>query len=386
MTPQNAFKTPAINLPQVGFIGLIALLILSQLLNLNALSYFIIGGLLGATLNYFQFGFRTCSKQLLSDGITLGIRAVIIMLAVSSLLFFILISVGNLGDQTYIGLVQPLSLSVIFGAFIFGIGMQFANGCTSGTLNKLGQLEALSFSSFAFLILGGLLAAYHSDFWLNVPALPAISILQTFGLTLGIAVQFVILALLYLWVHNKERRKFAQVTPVFTQSPWKIHAWHPWLKAGVFLALLNALLFFISGQPWTIANVLPLWGIKISELLQLPLDWNFWSYGMTHLERIESSIWQDRVSLTTLGVISGALMVSLLQPRHLKHTQSAPKRHHLYAILGGFIMGYGAVIAFGCNIGAFFSGISSGSLHGWLWAASALAGNALGIKLKNHLP
>jgi YeeE/YedE family (DUF395). len=45
-------------------------------------------------------------------------------------------------------------------------------------------------------------------------------------------------------------------------------------------------------------------------------------------------------------------------------------------------MGYGAVIAFGCNIGAFFSGIGSGSLHGWLWALSALMGNALIITLR----
>jgi hypothetical protein len=52
------------------------------------------------------------------------------------------------------------------------------------------------------------------------------------------------------------------------------------------------------------------------------------------------------------------------------------------AIIGGLLMGYGAVIAFGCNIGAFFSGIGSGSLHGWLWALSALMGNALIITLR----
>ena len=38
-------------------------------------------------------------------------------------------------------------------------------------------------------------------------------------------------------------------------------------------------------------------------------------------------------------------------------------------------MGYGARLAFGCNIGALFSGIASGSLHGWLWMAAALAGH-----------
>ena len=34
-------------------------------------------------------------------------------------------------------------------------------------------------------------------------------------------------------------------------------------------------------------------------------------------------------------------------------------------------MGYGARIAFGCNIGAYFGGIASFSLHGWLWGVLA---------------
>ena len=45
-------------------------------------------------------------------------------------------------------------------------------------------------------------------------------------------------------------------------------------------------------------------------------------------------------------------------------------------------MGYGARIAFGCNIGAFFSGVASTSLHGWVWIVSALAGTVVGIRLR----
>jgi uncharacterized membrane protein YedE/YeeE len=48
-------------------------------------------------------------------------------------------------------------------------------------------------------------------------------------------------------------------------------------------------------------------------------------------------------------------------------------------------MGYGARLAFGCNIGAYFSGIASGSLHGWIWLAAALAGTYLGVILRSSL-
>lgn len=43
-------------------------------------------------------------------------------------------------------------------------------------------------------------------------------------------------------------------------------------------------------------------------------------------------------------------------------------------------MGYGARIAYGCNIGAFFSGVASTSLPGWVWIVFALAGTAIGVR------
>ena len=46
------------------------------------------------------------------------------------------------------------------------------------------------------------------------------------------------------------------------------------------------------------------------------------------------------------------------------------------------MLGYGVRIASGCNIGAYFSGIASASLHGWLWLPCAFAGNILGTYLR----
>ena len=52
------------------------------------------------------------------------------------------------------------------------------------------------------------------------------------------------------------------------------------------------------------------------------------------------------------------------------------------AALGGVLMGIGARLSFGCNIGAFLAGSASGSLHGWIWFALALAGSVFGIGLR----
>jgi len=49
--------------------------------------------------------------------------------------------------------------------------------------------------------------------------------------------------------------------------------------------------------------------------------------------------------------------------------------------LGGLLMGHGARLSFGCNIGALFSGIAVCSQHGWLWFAAAFCGSLAGIWL-----
>ena len=62
--------------------------------------------------------------------------------------------------------------------------------------------------------------------------------------------------------------------------------------------------------------------------------------------------------------------------------QARTRLLNLLAVLGGLLLGYGARIAYGCNIGAYFSGIASSSVHGWLWFAAAFAGNGVGTRMR----
>ena len=52
------------------------------------------------------------------------------------------------------------------------------------------------------------------------------------------------------------------------------------------------------------------------------------------------------------------------------------------SVIGGLLMGYGARLAFGCNIGAYFGGIASFSLHGWVWMIVALAASYLALYIR----
>jgi len=113
---------------------------------IHSLPYLLIGTLLGATLNYFQFGFSSSFRSLILAKDTQGMRALIWMLALAILLFAPMLAIeswqGFSGDtQTFTGFIRPLSLAIPLGALLFGFGMQIGCGCTSGTLNRVGQLH-----------------------------------------------------------------------------------------------------------------------------------------------------------------------------------------------------------------------------------------------------
>jgi uncharacterized membrane protein YedE/YeeE len=55
------------------------------------------------------------------------------------------------------------------------------------------------------------------------------------------------------------------------------------------------------------------------------------------------------------------------------------------ALLGGVLLGFGAMISLGCSIGTLLSGIHALSLSGWLFALAMVAGIVVGLKIRRRL-
>lgn len=336
---------------------------------------------LGVSLNYFIFGFTSGWRQFFATGRTEGIRSQLVMLMVASLLFTPLIVIQQIGDQSFQGLVRPVSSSVLLGSFIFGLGMQLAGSCSSGTLNRVGQLRPLSILTFGFMFVGGIVGAYYYGEWVNWPTLAPFTFTEM-GNGFGILFSVALLLVFYIFFSRLEKRRHHTVNGLFDpQSATSgLKRWHPLLIAAVFLAVLNFAVFWVSGQPWSIASIFTVWSIKFSEWANMGLDWPFWEVMTLYETRIDRPILEDPVSLTSIGVILGALWVTLW---HRKATNEMPVTpiSLVGGIIGGLLMGFGATLSYGCNIGAFFSGVASGSLHGWVWIFAAVAGNWIGFKL-----
>ena len=96
---------------------------------------------------------------------------------------------------------------------------------------------------------------------------------------------------------------------------------------------------------------------------------------------LDASVFSNITSVMNFGIILGALFAASMAGKFAPSFK-LPVGSLLAAVIGGLLLGYGARIAYGCNIGAYFGGISSTSMHGWLWFAAAFIGSALGTRLR----
>ena len=80
----------------------------------------VVGAALGLTLYHAAFGFTSAWRVFINDRRGAGLRAQMVMLAVAVVLFFPALGAGTLFGQPVVGLVAPIGISVVFGAFIFG--------------------------------------------------------------------------------------------------------------------------------------------------------------------------------------------------------------------------------------------------------------------------
>src|SRR5271170_7457788 len=152
-------------------------------------------------------------------------------------------------------------------------------------------------------------------------------------------------------------------------------------RCALALALLNFATLALAGRPWGITSAFALWGSKAIAALGVDVaSWPYWS-APARAAQLTGSLATDTTSVMDAGIVIGALIAAGLADKFAP-VWHIPARSLLAAIVGGMLMGYGARLAYGCNIGAYFSGIASGSLHGWLWFAMALAGSYLGTWLR----
>ena len=344
----------------------------------------VVGALLGMTLYHAAFGFTSAWRVFIKERRGRGLRAQMVMLAIAVLLFFPALDAGTLFGTEVRGNFAPLGVSVVFGAFLFGIGMQLGGGCASGTLFTAGGGNARMMITLIFFIVGSVIGSAHFSWWMALPAFEPVSLVSVFGAGGGIVVSLALFIAIAAFTVMMEKRRHGQLeeTPRFNlrDSRWLTGPW-PLLMGAVALALLNFATLALAGRPWGITSAFALWGAKAYELIGGDVSqWGYWQ-APGNAAALQASVWSDITTVMNVGIILGAMAAATLAGRFAPSLR-IPLGSVMAAVIGGLMLGYGARLAFGCNIGAYFSGIASGSLHGWLWLIAGFAGNVFGVRLR----
>ena len=325
----------------------------------RAMLYVALGVALGVTLLSADFGFAGGFKRALARDFT-GLRAHLFTFGVAMVLIVPMVAAGSLFGIRIEGFARHVGIAFLLGAALFGIGMQLAGGCASGTLYQLGGGGSKYLGTLAGFIAGSVLAAYHIEIWWTLPSLPTVTLFTLGSWPLTLAIELALMALLFRFVGGPmPARKM--------------------LVGGALLAGLNAATVLVAGSPWSETWAFTLWGTRIAAALGAhPESWRFFrdtNYDVGALV--------DRTSIMDLSIPLGAMLAAAFLGRF--RLERAAPRVWLAATLGGLLMGYGARLSGGCNIGSYFSTIASGDLSGWAWALAALGGSALGLRLRPRI-
>jgi len=248
--------------------------------------------------------------------------------------------------------------------------------------------------TLAFFVLGSLIGSAHVPWW-NTIAFPEvvqsnlgignrfsygmITRLGPMSAFLWLAGILGAIAIFTIWL---ERRKHGDLEPPRKTASLIHGPWSP-REGAIALAVVGILSLLVIGQPWGVTFAFAVWGAKIAGFVGLDVaSWPYWSGWRAGV--LENSVLNHSVSVMNFGIMAGALAAAGLAAK-FNPIWTLSRVEISTAVFGGLLMGYGARLAYGCNIGAYLGGLVSGSAHGWAWAVMAFIGSCLAVATKRRL-
>ena len=349
-------------------LGATAILIALVLLDHQpASAALVLGGFgLGIVFLKAEFSYTASWRRFVTRGDASGLLGGLIVIVICAL---VVVPVAALSPK-YGGAIAPLGPSLVIGAFVFGVGMQLANGCGSGTLYTVGGGSGRMLIALLFFVIGSVFGSLSLPAFLALGGIDPVLASDYFGAWGGLVVTLASIALVASAIIAIARKRGANFVPS-----------RSYVIGGIAIGLLCVAVFFAGGHPWSVTFAYTVWGAKAATALGLDLSHSaFWQWPGPK-RALTNSVLSDTSSLTDFGMLFGA-MAAAAATKPFAATAWPPVKSLLAAGIGGLLMGWGARLGFGCNIGAFVGGVASGSLHGWIWLLAALPGCLLGIRLR----
>jgi uncharacterized membrane protein YedE/YeeE len=253
----------------------------------------ILGGFgLGVAFLKAEFSYTASWRHFLTRGEAGGLLGGLIVIAVAA----VAVVPAAALSPIYGGAIAPLGASLVVGSFTFGVGMQLANGCGSGTLYTAGGGSGRMLIALLFFIVGSVFGSLSLPAFLSLGGIDPVLASDYFGPWGGLAVTLVSLALVAAIIVVIAKRRGANFVPS-----------RNYILGGIVIGLLCIFVFAAGGHPWSVTFGYTVWGAKAATALGFDLSHApFWQWaGPKHA--LESSVLADTSSLTDFGMLFGAM-------------------------------------------------------------------------------
>lgn len=123
-------------------------------------------------------------------------------------------------------------------------------------------------------------------------------------------------------------------------------------KGMIMLGILSAIYFGIFGSVWAVTGEMTRWGGEFLEFFGMDLS----SYSYYQKQNLNGTPLTRIDGIMLIGMFIGCLSAAFLANK-FKWRLPASKIRIFQAIIGGILSGFGARLAFGCNLANFFTGL-----------------------------
>lgn len=328
---------------------------------MDELNFWLIGGgiAVGAVFAFIVQRFRFClvagvsNLLLIKDYRQAMAFATALLVAITGTQLLEITGIVAIADSSYRNNTLDW-FGATTGGFIFGIGSSLAGGCITRTLVRTmeGSIHSLialfSFSIVAAITQFGFLETLRV-YLTNTTAIELSTdagIASLLSLSPWLILAVVVISLLFFIVHS-----------------WKHSPDITMLVAGLTIGLLVVFSWYVTG-------VLAQDDFNPSKPSAMTMSGPLARFGYILISgRIAD------VSFSILFVISAAVFSLLLAFARRQFKITAPgKGMAKIALLGGILMGIGAIMAYGCNIGQGLSGTSTLSIESLLAVIGMVTG------------
>ena len=354
----------------------------------------------GFGLKYGELGYCVAFKELIKKGSLMRIRTLFAIFFVGTLFSGIITTskakaLFNRNTQVAPN-ENPISVSLLIGSFVFDFGMNLASCCASGTLVGVGSGSIKAIVTLLFFICGSTVAMTNA-IYNGYEKLPKFKKATTIPFYVNLIILLILTTITYIIDYLKikkykkkvddsdvvylfnllkipinseessdnanleESAKVEEKTKAEEKLKEKRKDFFKKLYFSIFLGIIIGFFYLCCGSMIGISGIFAVVGGNFLKDLGIKVDnWDSFSPKLTR-DYFNKNIFNSDIYI----MIGAFIAVSIKQ----KFGTDQCKNFIFYikAACGGFLMGIGAKMSYGCNIGSMTSGICSSSLHGYIW-------------------